>query len=227
MTTNLFQAKIFFWKLVKKFQRNIFHTNRNISQKPYVDSDSKLGDYVALFGNAKVIRSNISAFTYVQPNTVIFNCNIGKFCSIAEGVRIGLAEHPLHLISTSPIFYDDSQDLPKFLVAKSSNFGKETITEVGSDVWIGQNAIIKSGVCIGSGSVIGAGSIVTRDVPPYAIYAGNPAKLIRMRFPDKVIDTLLNSRWWELDHEVLAEYSSFFENPLAFVRILKKNGHLK
>ena len=209
--------------LKRAFSKN---SSSYISSTAFVDSSSTLAPYVTLYGNAKVIESDISSFTYIQPNSTIFKSTIGKFCSIAEGVKIGLAEHPLFMISTSPVFYDNSQDLPLFLTDRSLKYGSDALTIVGSDVWIGQNTIIKSGVSIGTGAVIGAGSIVTHDVPPYAIHAGNPAKLIRMRFSGEIYNRLVESNWWDLDHNVLAQYSDYFENPDKFLAALVKDGHI-
>ncbi len=220
--------KLFFHRksIRRKIRTLIGLLHGRVEFKAYTDSLSKVSEYVVLYGDAKVIESEISAFTYVQPKTTIYKSKIGKFCSIAEGVNIGLAEHPLHMISTSPVFYDNSQDLPLFLTERSSKYGQNTLTNIGSDVWVGQNAIIKSGVTVGTGAVIGAGSIVTRDVPPYAIYAGNPARLIRMRFTNELCKVLLDSKWWEVDHKILAEFSDLFDYPERFIESLRESGHI-
>ena len=84
-------------------------------------------------------------------------------------------------------------------------------------MWIGQNVIIKQGINIGTGSIIGMGSIVTKDIPPYSIYAGNPAKLIRERFDKKTIDKLLKIEWWNFDDKKLMNYAQYFTNPDKFI----------
>lgn len=126
---------------------------------------------------------------------------IGKFCSIADDVRILLGgEHNYRLVSSYP--FDN-------LLIRFKPLGPTVKTKgdvvVGNDVWIGYGAMILSGVTIGDGAVIGAGSVVTRDVKPYAIVGGNPARLIKYRFNKYVIQRLLRERWWDLPWNQLRE----------------------
>lgn len=121
---------------------------------------------------------------------------IGKFCQIGAGVEFVMngANHQMNAVSTYPFYifgsWDQSapskEDLP---------FKGDTV--VGNDVWIGQNSTILPGVHIGDGAIIGLNSVVTRDVPPYTIVAGNPAKAVRKRFDDELIDLLLKLKWWD------------------------------
>ena len=100
-----------------------------------------------------------------------------------------------------------------------SNVGFEEYekTEIGNDVWIGSNCLIKAGVKIGNGAVIGMGSVVTHDVPPYEIWAGNPARLIRKRFDEDTINRLQNICWWDWDDERLRKYGDLFEDPVKLI----------
>lgn len=124
---------------------------------------------------------------------------IGRYCSFAKGVRIINANHPMAALSTHPYLYD-----PAFGVV-SVRAVQEHDVVIGDDVWIGHNALLTPGVkSVGRGAVIGAGSVVTRDVPPYAIVAGVPARLIRMRFEPDVIALLEKSEWWTRDRAELA-----------------------
>ncbi len=137
----------------------------------YVSKDSVVGDY-----------------TYIGFNCFVTKAVIGRYCSIANNVSIGLGEHDLSQISTCSYFYENSyQKLTE----------KECL--IGNDVWIGVDSIVRRGITIGNGAVIGANSFVNVDVPDYAIVAGNPAKVIKFRFDPAKIDLLLQSKWWELD----------------------------
>jgi acetyltransferase-like isoleucine patch superfamily enzyme len=209
-------------KLDKRFKLNeIKNKKSQISKSAFIDDASKIGESVALFDNVAVIKSEIGSFSYVQTNTVIYNSMIGKFCSIASDVKLGMAEHILNEVSTSPVFYDKSQPLPEPLTDRINNFGQQIQTNIESDVWIGANAIIKSGVSISVGSVVGAGSVVTKNIQPYTIVAGNPARPIRRRFDDATCTALLKSEWWEIDPEILKDLSVHFTNPQEFLIQLK------
>ena len=128
---------------------------------------------------------------------------IGKFCSIAKGVEFVMngANHPMNGISAYPfgIFIEDQPTIPK----ESIPFKGDTV--IGNDVWIGQNVTILPGVKIGDGAIIGTNSTVAKDIPPYSIAAGNPAKVIKKRFNRKTIKRLLALRWWDLPIEVIQD----------------------
>ena len=133
---------------------------------------------------------------------------IGKFCSIAPHVSIGTTSHPLQYLSSSPVFYMDVFSSPRYgLVMPDDRKVKYSYSKpvvVGNDVWIGLNAVIMDGVTIGDGAVIGAGAIVTKDVPPYAVALGIPARVTRYRFDEKTVERLLRTRWWDQPDEVIA-----------------------
>ena len=140
----------------------------------------------------------------IRPHT-----RIGRYCSFAPGVCVFNRNHPLELKSTHPDFYESPLGWAR------SKEGSRGGMEIGSDVWIGQNAIILPGARrIGDGAVVGAGSIVTKDVPDFAIVAGNPAKIIRYRFGEATIKRLKEERWWEKDVGELKEHLGEFLCPL-------------
>jgi len=170
--------------------------------------------------------SEIGFSTFEKHSFCGYNCDIshakvGSFCSIASGVVIGGGKHPIDWVGMSPVFYDGKDSVKE----KFSTFKREKplLTAIGNDVWIGRNAIIKEGVNIGHGSVIGMGSIVTKDVLPYSIVGGNPAKLIRMRFDNNIIDELIKSKWWDLDEDTLRKCSKNIKNPKLFLKSIKYN----
>lgn len=131
--------------------------------------------------------SSIGANTYIGFNCHVTRANIGSFVSIADGVLIGPGEHSLSEISTSSIFYDE----PYSVLTKGE-------CNIGDDVWIGAGCIIRRGITIGFGAVIGANSFVNSDVPPFAVMAGTPAKLIKFRFDKDFQEKILKSQWTRL-----------------------------
>lgn len=156
----------------------------------------------------------IGAMTYMRGDGELWNVSqIGRFCSIGNGAVIGhdRAGHPLDWVSTHPFSHSGTH------LSYSSRFEP---TKIGHDVWIGRDAMILEGVEVGTGAVIATRSVVTRDVPPYAIVAGSPAKIIRYRHPEEIIQKLLDSQWWCLPVEKLLglpieQPSSFLEQVSA------------
>lgn len=148
-------------------------------------------------------RIEIGRYTYGQP--VVYSweegtyLKIGAFCSIAKGVKILLGgEHRVDWVTTYPFsaLWDKAQHISGHPASKGNVI-------IGNDVWLGMDCVILSGVSIGDGAVIGTSSVVAKDVPPYSIYAGNPAKFIRNRFDEATIDSLLDIKWWEWeDHKI-------------------------
>ena len=166
----------------------------------------------------------LGAFSYAVSG-YFFACKIGRYCSFGELVQIGRHSHPLDFISTSPIFYLSSLDVlgvgahASLSPAPSSpsrppTFVKKTI--IGNDVYIGHDAFVLPGVTVGHGSVIGACSVVTKDVPPYAIVAGSPAKIRRYRFDSETIKNLLESRWWEFAPKDFVDFDP--ASPYDFIK---------
>ncbi len=153
-------------------------------------------------------RIELGAFSY-QVSGYCFGARIGRYCSFGENVQIGRQNHPLSWVSTSPAFYlgDRLFDLgTDFAGAQEYHDYKFTfdgpptrakITTIGNDVWIGHGAQIMPGVTIGDGAIVASGAVVAKDVPPYAVVAGNPAVIKKMRVPADMITPLLRSRWWQ------------------------------
>ncbi|GEA07072.1 O-acetyltransferase [Alteromonas sp. KUL42] len=168
---------------------------------------------------SQMVNVRMDRHSFCGYNCDMSNVDIGSFCSIANGVIIGGGMHPIEWISTSPVFYYGRDSVK----AKFSEHQRVAPLQsvVGNDVWIGQNVIVKQGVTIGTGAVIGMGSIVTKDVPPYAIVAGNPAKILRMRFKPELIERLLASKWWTLDDKKLSDLGQYATDPEKFLEQMK------
>ena len=159
--------------------------------------DTTIGESSHILPGATINQSHIGSYTYVNFNALIQNAQVGNYCSISTNVNIGLGAHPLHLFSTSPLFYRKNNALQVQLVENNPAIIEYKPINIGSDVWIGANAIVMDGVNIGHGAVIAAGAVVTKDIPPYAIAGGIPATIIKYRFPQEICDALLTTKWWE------------------------------
>lgn len=152
---------------------------------------------------------------YIGGNTYIGLCTkIGSFTSISFDVKIGLRNHPLDFLSTSPVFYGEERGW-----VMNNNFVAEhdTFVEIGSDVLISSNVVIIQGVKIGHGAVIAAGAVVTKNVEPYSVVGGVPAKLIRYRFDEVLRKRLLDSNWWEYSDNILKDYIHLVDKPDEFL----------
>jgi len=202
--------------LRRKFPLSVVYSN------VVVDNYSILNHNSVLFKEVTLINSSLGAYSYIQSGSVVSNAEIGPFCSIASQVNIGLANHPMHMVSSSPVFYDNSQPLPKFLIDKRVYTETLPRTTIGADVWIGQGALVKAGVNIGVGAVIGAGSVVTKDIAPYTIAAGNPCKPIRLRFTEDIVTRLVASEWWMLSEQQLEELAPLFVDPVELLGVLEQ-----
>jgi len=194
-------------KFFKKIVRGRCVINSNIHKTAKINS------------GATIVDSTIGRYTYTCYDDEIVNCEIGQFCSISDEVVIGGAEHPTSWVSTSPVFQNVKHSGPK---KKFSEFDFEGIkkTVIGNDVWIGRRAIIKAGVTVGDGAVIGSGSVVTKDIPPYAIVGGVPAKVIKYRFDENTIAELLKTKWWDLPDEKIESVAYLINKPADFLEAL-------
>lgn len=154
------------------------------------------------------MRGSIGAYTYIRSGRLSTGVKkIGRYCSIAPGVTAGDGNHPTDWLSTHPFQWGQSSTFKisteksdfNFLIPKQKPGG----VFIGNDVWIGANAMLIPGVTIGDGAIVGGGSVVTKDVPPYAIVAGVPAKIVRYRFDEATIERLLNLQWWRFEADSL------------------------
>lgn len=169
--------------------------------------NSALEHPVFIGKDAELLTSRpVGRFAYINAKTVIYtHVTIGRYCSIARNCEIGVAQHPTDFLSTHSFQYRNGifRDHPIYAQIQNAQWQENLPTIIGNDVWIGAKAIVSTGVTIGDGAIIAAGAVVTKDVPPYAIVGGVPAKLIRYRFSDEIIAQLLQLKWWDLDFEQL------------------------
>ncbi|MDX8413698.1 MAG: CatB-related O-acetyltransferase [Mariprofundales bacterium] len=158
----------------------------------------------------------IGCYSYVG------RANIGRYCSFGSRVSVAPFNHPVDWLSISEFQYRDSSEFYFETLPESNRLnwdGQKPFTEIGNDVWIGDNAVVLMGVRIGTGAIIGAGAIVTHDVPDYAIIGGSPAKIIKYRFPTETINRLIESQWWNNDIKDL--HGINFKKPLDAIQKLK------
>ena len=179
------------------------------------------GKEIKIDQNTVIAEATIGDFTYIGSNNEIKYCTIGRYCSIASNIKISLGIHPTDKISTYPGFYsNDTAGTVKF--TSDPSIIEHKPVNIGHDVWIGANSLIMDGVTIGNGAVIGAGSVVTKDVIPYAIVAGVPAKLIKMRFDTDQIALLEQFKWWDKGLAFCQKNGSLFLNPNEFFKRIKE-----
>lgn len=188
-------------------------------------SSSKIGDFVTVYKSSisrSILAENISIysdnslheavigrFSYFAYGSQVSMAKFGNFCSIGPCLICGHGDHPTDFVSTSPVFFSKGKQC-------GISFSQEDLFEerkeilVGHDVWIGARVFVRDGVKVGNGVIIAAGSVVVKDVPDYAIVGGVPAKIIRYRFPEDLIQQLNNLSWWNWTEEKLREAQPYF-----------------
>lgn len=189
-------------KFIKKIHIPAIH-NSNLSKSSKVCSGSH------------IVNSKLGSYSYIGNDCTVIKTEIGKFCSIADNNIIGGASHPINWVSTSPVFYEGRNILRKNFSNHEFNSFKKTVIE--NDVWIGNNCLIKSGVTISNGAIIGMGSVVTKDIGPYEVWAGNPAKLIRKRFDDNTVEKLIQDEWWNKSISEIKLSAREFNNIRSYI----------
>lgn len=181
--------------------------------------DVVLGEYVVILGGAILNKVNISDFSYISYGSITSNVDIGKYCSIGPNVQIGLATHPSRVfVSTHPAFYSNNNACCNITLRANKIFDDAVPkTVLANDIWIGANVIIPGGIQIGTGAIIAAGSVVVKDVPPYAVVGGNPARIIKYRFSEGQIMALLGSEWWNWPIDKVRQHIDDFSDIEKFL----------
>lgn len=185
--------------------------------------DCQIAKTSKIYSGCNLVQCKVERYTYIGYDNKIINAHIGAFCSFADHILIGGDEHPTNWITTSPLFHHvRNSAMPALFAAKT--IPDYPLTTIGNDVWIGHGVTIKGGVTIGDGAVIGAGAVVTHDVPPYAIVAGVPAKILRYRFKEDICQRLLDSKWWNLPDEELKVLGQCIDQPERFLDRIEKRS---
>lgn len=174
----------------------------------------------AICSGVRFYRGKIGKYSYIGNNSFVSDTNIGNFTSISTDCYIGGTSHPTDWVSTSPVFHKWENIMKKNFTRHEFEIFKRTT--IGNDVWIGNRVMIKAGVKIGDGAVVGMGAIVTKDIGPYEIWAGNPARLIRKRFDDETIDAFEKMKWWEWDDIKIEKYADKFTAPSELIEAWKR-----
>lgn len=165
-----------------------------------------------------LVDCSLGDYSYVSNDCHISNAAFGKYCSVGPFTRAGMGLHPSDTyVSTHPAFYSRAGQAG-IVFADRDHFPEKARIEVGHDVWIGANVLIKDGVKIGHGAIVAAGAVVVSDVPAYAVVGGLPAKVLRMRFGEDQVARLLDLRWWDRDEAWIRRHAAAFRDIEAFLR---------
>jgi phosphonate metabolism protein (transferase hexapeptide repeat family) len=167
-------------------------------------SGAEFGAYVEIGRGSRVQNSTFEDYAYCDRYADVANTTVGRFSNIAAFTRIGPTDHPWrnaaqhHFLYRSSYYFEDAEDDPLFFAARAARR-----TTLGADCWVGHGAVVKPEVEIGAGAVVASGAVVTKDVPPFMMVAGVPAKPLRMRFPEAVAERMLALAWWDWPHDRL------------------------
>lgn len=218
-------------KIIKKIIKRIYFLRISKKRKIKIKSKTNI-DFKTTFEGQNIVNrqtsitnSRIGFGTYIGEKSHIINTIIGRYCSIASNVKVIADTHPtFKFVSTHPAFFSINKqagftyvDIQKFEEYKYIDVKEKISVIIGNDVWIGENVTIIGGVKIGDGAIIGANAVVTKDIEPYSINVGVPAKKIKYRFQESEIEFLEKLKWWDKPKEWIMENAELFED----INILK------
>jgi acetyltransferase-like isoleucine patch superfamily enzyme len=202
-------------RLIKKFNSHVHYFS--YIENTNLEGSNKIGSM------CKITNSEIGYGSYTGNKNILENVSIGRFCSIGHDIKIHCGQHPTQtFVSTNPAFYDPLNpslsktklsfvDKKIFPNDRKYNSNGRSLT-IKNDVWVGNEARFMEGVTINDGAIIGSGSLVTKDIPPFAIAAGVPAKIIKYRFNETERNFLISLAWWDREIDWIRRHSEYFSD---------------
>ena len=205
--------KFVFWSIYR-VRYGVRVSSADVSIRVSLGRNCFIGAGSEVYGEAV-----LGDYSYISgPGSYVEDAEIGKFCAIARGVTIGVSNHNHSLVSSHDFLFNESFQVVENPPAETS----KPRPVIGNDVWIGMGSYIMRGVTIGDGAVIAANSVVTKNVAPYSIVAGSPARHVKYRFSESIVSELLKIKWWDWSREKLKNEVEMFYNVEDFVARHKK-----
>ena len=196
---------------------SIFGNNCSVGDDVTI-RDCTIGSYIEIQRGVDLLRSEVDSYTVIEKYSTVHDAKIGRFCEISWGVSIGGDNHNYRLPSIHHFYWSKKIGFGEDKTASGKAFMDKIKSEecvIGNDVWIGCGVTVNRNVRVGNGAILASGAVVTKDVPPYAIVGGVPAKVIKYRFEKTYIDRLERLAWWEWPKDILEANKYLFANELT------------